>query len=346
MAKFRALWKVRQAMTNAQHLQQLIARFFHVTDPKPDKYCSVDSQFERFIYHNVVGYVHVTSTKYRGYAETAVFGLLYLISRNKNECVVLSNFDAMHKRLMQNKTLNMDNIPFIDWSYVGFVYGWDENGQKLCLFPGKTRARYVAAMHKCLLHPKTRFTINIVTLCNKQGEHHANILLYDRFTHTAERFDPYEIQLPGMELDDFDRKLREVLLEVDPLLKAFYAPKNPSLFSDLGFQGMQEMEGELTKLDPVGFCQPLTFLIADTRMSFPDQDTKSITAIYRKAATENNISLTTFIRNYTDHLFQTAQSIFRRYTKSKQKFIDFEDQRVALLAVMMRELSIHKTVFA
>jgi deoxyribose-phosphate aldolase len=92
--------------------------------------------------------------------------------------------------------------------------------------------------------------------------------------------------------------------------------------------------------------QALTFLIADTRMSFPDQDSASITDTYRKAAESNNVSLTAFSRNYAEHLFQTAQMIYRRYTKDQAAFVDFEDQRVPLLAIMMRELSIHKTVFA
>ena len=38
---------------------------------------------------------NVNFTKYRGFAETSIFGLMYLLRRNKHECVILTNLKPL-----------------------------------------------------------------------------------------------------------------------------------------------------------------------------------------------------------------------------------------------------------
>jgi hypothetical protein len=339
--------KVRKLAAKCKLTSGLRCKCWHLLSIQPqdlEGYVSVEQQFQVFI-DDVISVPNVPSTKYKGYAETAVFGLLYLLRRNENECVVLSNFANMSKQLLQNKRLKMDDVPLLDWSEVGFVYGWNKRlGDYDFIYPGNNKQMFLDGMAQCLESETTRFAFNIVTLSNRNGSNHANILLYDRVMHTAERFDPYQVQLPGMNLEKFDSQLCNMYQDIDPDFHTFYSPPNLDFFSAHGLQGSQENEKEMKFLDPVGFCQPFTFLIADTRMSFPEQDTRSIVDRYRKAARDNNITITTFIRNYTDHLFQTAQVIYKRYLNQKNGFRDFDDARVPLLAIMLDQLSIYKTV--
>ena len=88
------------------------------------KYKTVDQQLDHFTV-NVLQKKIVPYTRYRGYAEAGLFGLLYLLRRNKNECVVLSNFRKLAERIIQQRYDSVTDIPFLEWSDIGFVFYWD-----------------------------------------------------------------------------------------------------------------------------------------------------------------------------------------------------------------------------
>jgi len=313
------------------------ARLLSLHPPDLD-YLPVDVQLNDFI-RDVLQKPPVEETKFRGYAETAVFALLYLLRRNASECVVLSNFRRLADKLLLQKVGTLDDIPFLEWSDIGFSYS-----DSTLEYPGGRREKYLEGMKTCLGMKGTRFVINVMTLISQNGSAHANIVLYDRVMHVVERFDPYQVQLPGMDLPRLDRELEKLFREVDPDLQDFLSPPDINFFARHGLQLEQESEDEMNYLDPVGFCMPWTILYADTRLSFPDQDPRSIPDLYRKAVADDNSSLTAFIRNYTDHLFKTSFTIFNRYLDSKEEYEDYDDARVPMLAIMLQQLSIYKTV--
>ena len=304
----------------------------------PSEYRSVDDQLETFV-ADVLNLPPVNSTMYRGYSEAGIFGLLYLLRRNPEECILLSNFEVMIKRLSE-PVLNLDTISLVDWGDIGFV--WD--GQILS-FPGNVSPEvYSQMVNNCFVKkPNSRFSVCIMTLYGEKIRH-ANIILYDRETREAERFDPYQAVLPDMNLDGLDNKLAELFLVIGGGKGAYHPPADLSFFEE-GIQTSQEKENEMKRKDPFGFCQPWTFLVADTRLAFPDQTTISITASFRRAVKNKNRSLTKFIRNYSNHLLETSRTIYSRFHESKQAFKRFDDVRVPFTLLMLRQLRIYQQVF-
>ena len=285
----------------------------------------------------------VPYTRYRGYAEAGLFGLLYLLRRNKNECVVLSNFRKLAERIIQQRYDSVTDIPFLEWSDIGFVFYWDNIEQSyIILYPGGSKDLFTVGLKQCIRCKGTRFVISILTLKTKEGQYHANIVLYDIQTHTLERFDPYEAPPPGMNLDHLDNLLREAYVELDPDVNFIHTAKL-SFFQ--GWQYSQEHEGERHIRDPIGLCQPHTILYADTRMSFPNQDPGSIPLLFANAAKSHNMSLTMFSRNYAEHLHESLETIFARFTKKQHRYENFDNVRVPVLALVLEQLALYKTVF-
>ena len=175
--------------------------------------------------------------------------------------------------------------------------------------------------------------------------HHANILLYDKVTHIAERFEPYQAFPSNLGMESFDLALEALFMRIDPDFEEFIGPPNIDFFRKVGLQLQQEQEGELTTLDPVGFCQPWTFLYADTRLSFPDQQPESIPDLYKTWVADQNMTLTAFIRNYAESLYQTSRTVFRRYLEDDHSEIsNIQDPESRLFAIALKQLSIYKTV--
>ena len=303
----------------------------------PKKYVSVDEQFEKYI-KDLVSLPSVSSTMYRGYAESAVFGLLYLMRRNPDECIVTQNIMHMANRLKDSK-LNLDDLSALDWTDVGCV--WDT--QKL-FFPGNvTEQEYIENTRKCLQNrPNARFSVCILNLIGDTARH-ANILLYDRVSGDAERFDPYQSVIPNMKMSRLDRLLEKMFWKMFRRGK-YRKPADLSFFGT-GIQSSQEQENEISQFDPYGFCQPWTFMLADTWMSFPNRSTVSIVQSYREVVENKGIMLTNFIRNYSEHLYRTAQSIFARLNEGVV-LEDIVDARVPFLMMVFEHLLIYQDVIS
>jgi len=310
---------------------------------QPDNvdYVSAGTQLDVFLKEVVDVNKPVRMTKYRGYPEAAIYGLLYLLERNQNECLILSNFDHLVTKIKTNPQLSLADLTDLDWTSVGIVWSWKTNRFVMQL-PTLSEANYITAARACIANKKSRFLINIVTIIGRNGAHHANLLLYDKITHIVERFEPYQAFPSNLQMEEFDLELEKLFIKIDPELDEFVGPPNIDFFLKVGLQRQQESEGEMKYLDPVGFCQPWTFLYADTRLSFPDQRPESIPDYFKTWVKQNNISLTQFIRNYSQHLYQTSRAIFRNFVQEETS--PRVDPEVALLALGLQQLSIYKTV--
>ena len=301
-------------------------------------YQNVDEQIDAFIKKSLNKPI-VPYSKYRGFAEAGLFGLLYLLKRNEQECVVLSNFKDLARRILEERNSDISTIPYLKWSDIGFVYYWDKDSNDYALkVPGAEIDLFRKGVRTCMACLNTRFIISLLTMKHKNKSVHANIVLYDSISHTIERFDPYETAVEGMH--NLDPALLYTFASVDSKVQLIPLA-NLSFFN--GWQYKQEQERERHALDPIGLCQPHTILYADTRMSFPNQDPRSIPRIFERAAKQNNISLTVFGRNYAEHLRDTLETIFRKY--NAKLHADFEDARVPILAIILDQLALYKTVF-
>jgi hypothetical protein len=314
-----------------------------ILSSKPENvdYVSAGQQLDRFLTEVVDLDNPVRMTNYRGYPEAAIYGLLYLLERNQNECLILSNFDTLVKKIQTSPGISLGDLTDLDWTNVGIVWSWKTNKYKMQV-PTLDEDHYVKAAKKCINNKNSRFILNVITIVSRSGYHHANFLLYDKITHIVERFEPYQAFPKNLQMEKFDLELERLFLKIDPNLDEFVGPPNLSFFLKIGLQRQQELEGEQKKfLDPIGFCQPWTFLYADTRLSFPDQRPESIPDYFKTWVKEKNITLTHFIRNYSEHLYQTSRAIFRNFVQESN---DIDDPEVALLALGLKQLSIYQTV--
>lgn len=314
--------------------------------PENVDYVPVDKQLKRFL-NDIVGLPHVEFTNYEGFVESGLYALLYLLRRNQSECIILSNFGNLVTNILETPTMKLREI---NWSDIGLQWYW-QDGEYQLQFPGTvTEANYINAIQNCVTQ-KSRFIINLITLVHRHTQmHHANILLYDSHTHILERFEPYQVQLTGYNLHKFDERLQNIYQKADPDFFDFIGPPDVNFFLRHGIQQIQEEEGEQKYagqilLDPEGFCQPWTILYADIRMSFPDQAPESIPTLLKQWVKTKNISLTTFIRNYSEHLYQINETIYQRYIRQNHKFVRFQDKRVVTFGLIIQQLRNFKTVY-
>ena len=310
-------------------------------------YVSVDAQINKFfkLLHNrgsTVDVPPVRSTKYRGFPESAIYGLMYLLRRNENECVIVSNISRIIERIKSDPLLRIDDLTELDWASLGIVWHWKDCASRFDVtFPHGEDA-YIEATKACSRNPQTRFVITVITLVSKTGTHHANILLYDNLNHVLERFEPYQASNANQQTDVLDERLCLLYKQIDPTIQRFIRPPNFHFFMQPGLQLRQERENRMTHQDPVGFCQPWTFLYADTRLAFPDQIPEKIPELLQQWADQQHITLTEFIRNFSEHLYTTSRTVFGHYLHSDYQV--YVDPEVQLLRVALEQLSICMTV--
>jgi hypothetical protein len=285
-------------------------------------YVSMGVRIDDFVKQKVTQTPSVKITKFRGYPEAAVANLMYLIQRNKHECVALANFDKFVKRIKQGKPLT--------WTDVGFV--WKKSKIR---FPGGSKESYTKSIHKCTQKVENRFILNILTIVTDKFMH-ANIILFDQIAKTVERFDPYEENVTK-DMTEFDNQLELFFNENVTKLNKYYRPEHTGV---RGIQ-LQQEEEKNTKhiMDPVGFCNPWTILYAETRLTYPEQDPRVITNLYKSQTKLAKITLTAFIRNYADYLDTIAKNTFRHVHMSGN------NPHLDVLASLFQQLQIYQTIF-
>ena len=97
-------------------------------------YVSVGEQMNLFLKEIVNVQNEVQVTNYRGYPEAGIYGLLYLLRRNENECLVLSNFQKFITKLCATPGMTIDDLSDLDWTNVGIVWHWDSKKRKYVIF--------------------------------------------------------------------------------------------------------------------------------------------------------------------------------------------------------------------
>lgn len=303
---------------------------------------TIDQRLEEFI-SNILKRPDITFTKYEGYVQYAFLGLMFLMQRNPNECVIMSNLDQTIQRIWNMKDESFD---FIDWSDIGLVWEPHVISKRFRLhYPGG-KSNYIRAAQECNSKKSGRFMLTILTLVNANGDYHANIILYDRETHELERFDPYQTSHHSFFTDILDTKLEKTFRIIDPLFCTHIQSPDPDFFRKQGLQLRSEMEHTHNTKDPIGFCQPWTILYADTRLSFPSQDPKTIVRYFEKIIRkEKDSSLTMFIRKYAESMHEMNQRIILEYETRIQEMSMFADPRVPLLYLFLDRLRMFKNIY-
>jgi hypothetical protein len=303
---------------------------------------TIDQRLEEFI-SNILKRPDITFTKYEGYVQYAFLGLMFLMQRNPEECVIMSNLDQTVQRIWNMKDKSLE---FIDWSDIGLVWQPHTISKRFRLhYPGG-KDNYIRAAKECNNKKSGRFLLSILTLINTVGDHHANILLYDRETHELERFDPYQASHYSYFTKILDTKLEKTFKIIDSLFCTSIQSPDPDFFRKQGLQLRSEMEHTHHAQDPAGFCQPWTILYADTRLSFPSQNPKTIVRYFEKLIRQkNDSSLTMFIRKYAESMHEMNQRIILEYETRIDEMTLFTDPRVSLLVLFLDRIRTYKNIY-
>lgn len=308
---------------------------------------TVDQSLNHFL-KTILKRPDLSFTNYKGYIQYAFLGLIYLIERNPDECVVISNFQNTLEKMKRELTTDDGySLRTIDWSDIGVLWQYDEKSGKFRIsYPGN-RIKFVSAARQCMKRKKSRFILVIGTLEFK-GTCHANIIIYDKINHELERFDPYQVTPALYGTNALDLKLQQTFKEIDPDFRRQVVSPNPTFFLEQGLQLKQESEEEKSDKDPIGFCQPWTILYAETRMRYPSQSPDNIVRHFEDTVlTSEDQSLTKFIRKYAQRIHELNQMTLLDFQRSvSDKGLNSADPRVSLLMMYINKMSTFKQIYS
>ena len=249
--------------------------------------------------------------------------MLYLLEHNDNACIFLSNWQAIVDILENEYTTDIDDI-LIPWNMLGIF--WDNGRMSLAT------DNIVQEWKSC----KKRFMVTLLTIKTKYQQYHANILLYDRETHTLERFEPYQY-INSIKPKRMKKQLVQLYKKLDPDFNSYKEPTNLHFMNHVGIQLVQEQERLSAVLDPIGFCQPWVFLYATLRLTYPNQIPETLPFMIQGLVKQNKGTLTDFIRNYSQCLLDYSQAMFARLIKDDTIRL-YQDYRVPILIACIKKL--------
>jgi len=297
---------------------------------KPDHidYIPISKPVQNFL-SNIMGMEAKGSLEnYTGYPEAGIFGILYLLQTNRYVCPIFPAIQELVTIILGHKNSALDEV-YIPWEMAGLYWRWDESIKRY-EFQNFLRSQYIRTAQKC----RDRFLLSLLTLHTKKGYVHANIIIYDKKTHTLERFDPYEVFTENVQDERLDLQLQELFIEIDPQFSEYVAPPDISFFEKFGLQLEQKSE----HLDPLGYCQPWTFIYAQLRLSYPNIVPECIPQILKQFVRAQNNHLTTFIRNYSHFLMQNSGLVYIEGVYDN--FLgQYRDPRVGYIGLCLQRLA-------
>jgi hypothetical protein len=282
-------------------------------------------------------------TEYDGYVQYAFLGMAYLMKRHPGNCVIIGDLESVIRRLQESELLDE-----VDWQDIGFLWAPRRQGGGFSLrAPGGTR-RFVEAARSCKKDGEDRFLMSVLTLRSNRGDHHANLLIYDRSTRELERFDPFEANPPGFgaKSGELDTAILRVFLLAYPEMLKMRTPSGLPMFRRMGLQLRQELEGKRVARDPKGFCQPFTILYAELRLTFPSTKPDLILRNLQNWTSEKNVYMTEFIRNYAEELHNIHERVLRDFQRNRSFYEEARDPRVPLFKMYLGVLSQYKTIYS
>lgn len=133
---------------------------------------------------------------------------------------------------------------------------------------------------------------------------HANYMIYDKDTHSIERFESYgKSKRQCTNPVGIDAKLNKLFKANlgNDFIKKYYKPLD--FMSSKSFQSVQEDEKENKPGDPEGgFCAAFCCWYAELRLSNPNKDRKRLVKIALERLQNSDISLTEYIRGYSTNI--------------------------------------------
>jgi len=222
-------------------------------------------------------------TYFRGTEMEQYVGILYFVKKYPNDCVPIE----------VTNHVNVNKI-FISWNM-------EKN--KL-IIPEKFEQTFAM----CKSNSKIRFICSIINLLSTHDQGHANGILYDKKDNTIEIYEPYgSTDYVSTRHTKFYEEIIKYFKGIGVstvYLPCDYCPKQ-------GHQEIQVMENKNGKNDPTGFCSAWSLWWIDYRLKNADSG-KSRSELYDesvKILMDSTTSLTQFIRNYANFVYNEVQGI-------------------------------------
>lgn len=177
---------------------------------------------------------------------------------------------------------------------------------------------------KLLQNPKIRFIYFKLTLIPNSVGTHANLIIFDKETKTAERFEPY-----GSHQMMEEQKLNKFLKSLLTGIFGNITYKSPKMYlEDTKFQVVSsDSDPNIRKMgDPAGYCLAWCFWYLELRLNNPNVDSETLVKVAfeniqklsSKTVTSNNYI--DYIRDYSATLDKAKNEIMKKAGVPESEF--------------------------
>ena len=249
---------------------------------------NIDASEDKFVFPMEILHKNVNITQYKGSDSILCASLRYIQQKYKKDvCVVNSIKLPISKNKMTNCYLweNKEN---------SITYYRDQN--KIVVPP-----TVLKSFQSCIKGQSRFVVIDLYIISTIKQLAHSNMLVYDRLSHSLERFEPH-----GGIYSDMDNQIQKFFMEKN-LIHHYYSPLEYCPF--LGWQSIQSAEKLKNKTDPGGFCMAWSIFYLDIRIGNPNLSRVKVIDKTISYIKNNSDSFTQTIRNYAEILFQIDKEL-------------------------------------
>jgi len=258
-------------------------------------------------------------TQFRGTDLDILFGFIYIFQKYKNGCLPIKIQIRPHEEVYFNIGVN--------WTCV--------NGQRKLLVPPEI----IRNFRKCKMNKDVDFIFMLLTFAfidkcrsskRKTGDYHANLLIYNKYDNTIERFEPHGCIIEAdqwFEAKEFDKAFKPI---ANKLFDAEYKPACISC-PYVGFQALQEYEKQNVIGDPDGFCAAWTLIIIELRLKNPKDTLKELQLKALKRMTKDIKPLTKLIRNFSQFVVKKRKEMIQSLPPRTRRNVEANSDNLELL---------------
>ena len=239
-------------------------------------------------------------------------GLLYLIQKHKNVKIVLENIQIT----------DMSKCDFYKKNSVPGTGTFECILEKYFITWYKNMLHVDPIVKKIIIDTMKSTTINFIVffvrLIHRNGEGHANILLYSKKTNEIERFDPF-----GSGYDnELDVKLENYFSDIIPNIK-YITPRD--YMSTVGFQKIDVSESQNEYIgDPEGYCVAWSLWYVDMRITFLNIERTKLIKYIMQQIGEKHMKYRSIIRNYSRNITKIRDNILNKADMEVNQYVNGE----------------------
>lgn len=296
-----------------------------------------DSSYPMEINKKCIQLEHLDNVEFctfTGIALDILIGLIYLLSKHKNACSVLStNFSDNPELCNYYKSVGINTetrCEFLNFEIVWVYY-------RLYM-----STNFIESFKKCQDNSNKRFTIIPLGIELREGSH-ANYLIYDHKTKELERFEPYGSQSPykfDYKPIQLDNIIEVKFNEIDKNIK-YIRPKD--FMPKIGFQYFDTIESRTKKIgDPGGFCALWAIWYTDYRLTYKDINRQSLVKQMLKYIKLKNVSFKSIVRNYSINITDIRDTILKKANLNINSWINdnYTEEQISIVTQEITKLII------